>query len=496
MKLDELKATHAEYKRNINTWNLYGLAYEGGMNFIKYCLGKNSRESLNNWKIRQSEGINFNFASSIVDLLNFYLTEKQPTRYLYGLDKDPLWEMFLQDCDYNSTNYDVFVNETQKFASVFGHVGILVNKASKIYDNKQQEIDDGAYPYLTMYTPPNILDWIVEKNDIGRPVLRYLKLREADDKYLLYYENSWEVYIVTDKDEIILVASGENALGAIPFIWSYNIRNSAGVLTGISDIKEVAPIVASICRNISSGDEVIKYAGFPMLRLPKDREGMAGNVGNVLVAPDGVLEFDPDMGDRGKPDWLESKILEPIDAILGWTDRKADEIFRLCHLSGVHGQRKSNNEVASGLALRYEGQQLNSLLNKKADSMCETELLIIKYWLMWQNKTDIFKKVKVIRKREFATDDLTVSLDLNLKAIEGLGSKLFALKVKEKIAKQILPDLTDEEYDTIRDEIETAEEEVEKEEPDMNDGKMKQNQKVPNASDIVNQNKNKKRLTK
>lgn len=453
MRLDELKEVHDEYKDYIQEWNLYGMAYEGGMRFIKYCLKHNGRESYNNWALRQEEGSNFNYANSIIDMMNFYLTEKQPVRYLSGLDNDALWNMFILDCDYRSSNYDSFINEAQKYASVYGHVGILINKSSVVFDTKQQEIDQKCYPYLTIYTPQNILDWEFDIDDIGRPVLKYLKLKELDNRYLIYYQNMWEIYEVNKKEEVKLIGSGENRLGEIPFVWSFNVKNIAKPLVGISDLKEIAPIVASICRNISSGDEIIKYAGFPMMRLPKEREGAVGGGGDILVAPDGVLEFDPELGDKGKPDWLETKVLEPIDAILGWTDRKADEIFRLAHLSGVHGQRKSNNEVSSGLAIRYEGNQLNSLLNKKADQMNETELLVIKYWLMWQNQEDLIDKIKIIRKREFAIDDLSVSLDVNIKAISSIGSQTFASKVKEKIVRQALPDLTDDEFDKIAYEI-------------------------------------------
>jgi hypothetical protein len=520
MKLDDLKIVHADYKNHIEEWNLYGLAYEGGMRFIKYCLKHNSRESYANWHVRQDEGSNFNYASSIIDMMNFYLTEKQPVRYLSGLDNDPLWNMFLQDCDYRSTNYDVFINEAQKYASVYGHVGILVNKTSVIFDTKQHEIDNESYPYLTVYTPPNILDWNFENNDVGRPILKYLKLREREDRYLLYFEHHWELYQIDERNEVKLAGSGANSLGVIPFVWNFNIRNISNPMIGISDLKEIAPIVSSICKNISSGDEIIKYAGFPMMRLPKDREGaVGGSGGDILVAPDGVLEFDPELGEKGKPDWLETKVLEPIDAILAWTDRKADEIFRLAHLSGVHGQRKSNNEVSSGLAIRYEGNQLNSLLNKKANQMNETELLIIKYWLMWQNQSNLFDKVRIIRKREFATDDLSVSLDVNLKAIASVGSNLFSQKVKEKIVHQTLPDLTDDEIDKIIKEVIQNNEKMNAEmgvggidengddkkedskNPDMVKEKLiqamnagdksffKQNQKVPTASTILNRQK-------
>lgn len=484
MKLDELKATNSVYKENIEMWELYGLAYEGGKKFIDYCLKWNSRESIENWRTRQEEGCSFNFASSIVDLLNFYLTDKQPVRYMAGLDKNELWNMFLKDCDYTGTNYDTFINEAQKFASVYGAVGILINKANVNFEIRQQEIDNSAYPYLTLYTPPNILDWAFMKNEVGRPQLAYLKLRDSENRYIIWTKDAWYVYEIDERNNVILLDQGENRLGAIPFVWSLNIKNATNPIVGTSDIKEISHIVASICRNISAGDEVIKYAGFPMLRLPKAREDAMEKGGDILVAPNGVLEFDPEQGDKGKPDWLESKILEPIEAVLNWTDRKADEIFRICHLSGVHGQRKSNNEVASGLALRYESQQLNSLLNKKATQMCETELSIIKFFLMWQNQYDLFKDITIMRKREFAVDDLSVSLDINLKAIDSLRSKVFALKVKQNIARQILPDLTDEEYDQIEKEINTSfdKEDLSEEESEDVSKDMPENQKTPNAS--------------
>jgi hypothetical protein len=128
-----------------------------------------------------------------------------------------------------------------------------------------------------------------------------------------------------------------------------NIKNLTKPYIGVSDIVDISRIVASIIRNLSSGEEMIKFAGFPMMRKPMRWEGEEGQTDET--GHQAVQEFDPEWGEAGKPDWMESVILEPIEATLKWIDRKVDEIYRVAHLSGVHGQRKSNNEVASGLAL-------------------------------------------------------------------------------------------------------------------------------------------------
>jgi hypothetical protein len=76
------------------------------MPFIRHVLKQNTRESYANWKQRVDEGCNFNYTTSIVDLFNFYLTEKPATRVLSGLEEDPLWKAFFKDCDHNGTNFD------------------------------------------------------------------------------------------------------------------------------------------------------------------------------------------------------------------------------------------------------------------------------------------------------------------------------------------------------------------------------------------------------
>jgi hypothetical protein len=445
------------YTENQKDWNFYTRTYIGGRKYVESILLRHPRESVQNYLSRRSEGYNFNYATSIIDLFNFYLTEKTPVRELAGLEDDVLWEMFERDCDLTGTNFDSFLTRSQKLSSVSGTSGILVNKAGKKYANKQGEVNARVYPYCSLYTMPNILDWTwgIDKQT-NRPVLEYLMLREDDELYHLWYPNGWQIWQYKKYKTPRLLSSGKNPLGVIPFVWLPNIKTIDHIYLGESDIKEVSLIVASIVRNLSYGEEVIKFGGFPMMRMPMEAANSNGPSNSNSAGPTAILEFDPEKGDGGKPDWLESEVADPVDAILKWIDRKADEIYRVCHLSGVHGQRKSNNEVASGLALRYEFQQLNAVLGQKTDNLCEAEMNIIRYWLLWQNEKKLADKINVTRTKHFSVDDLAIEIDNIVQAIKAIASETFGKAGKKIIAKHALPDMTDKEVELVNAEIDSG----------------------------------------
>ena len=451
-----LESTCKTHDDNISDWGYYGLAYRGGKGFIEDSLGdQNSRESYANWKERIDAGYNFNYCAAIIDLFNFYLTEKPAVRDLKVLEKDPQWQMFLNDADLKGVNFDEWINEGQKLASAYGSIGILVDKPTTELANVEMEIANRVYPYCSAYILPNILDWIYVKDPVsGRPMLDYLKLKDADGRYRILTRQIWQVWELDKTDEAVLVEAGENKIGEIPFVWMPNIKDLTTPYIGKSDIVDISRIVASIVRNLSSGEEIIKFAGFPMMRKPMRRQG--DDEAEDTTGPQSVQEFDPEMGESGKPDWMESVILEPIEAILKWIDRKVDEVFRVAHLSGVHGQRKSNNEVASGLALRYEFQQLTSVLSKKAENMCEAERNIVRYWLMWQNKNDVFQQVGINRSKNFSVDDLSANLDNLLKAMKDSVSSAFKAEVQKSVVRLSLPDLPDKKKGEIDKEIDSA----------------------------------------
>lgn len=449
---EELLSTSATYQEYEKDWLFWGKAYEGGQKFVKEALYKNTRESQKNWDERLKSGINFNYTAIIVDLFSFYLCEKPPRRDMKSLAKDKQWQMFHKDCDLFGTGFEEYINDVQKLASIYGAVGILIDKPSLKTRNKEQELSKNIYPYCATYTLPNILDWKHIKNaETGRYELQMIKLKNLNDTYTVWDKSNWYIYELIDDKEVGLQSSGDNPLGEIPFLWFLNMKNLANPFVGESDVKEISRVTASLVRDLSCGDEIIKYAGFPMMRAP--REEGDNTSGDVIVGNRGVLDFDPDRGESGKPDWLKAESAEPIDAVLKWMERKISEIFQMSYLSGVQAHQKSD-QVRSGVALKYEYQQLGRVLSKKSENMTNGELKIIKYWLKWQNMENLLGQIELEKNKEYSIDDMEQTLENYMRARQLVFSETFLKEVGKTVAKKMLPNATDEKIGTILDEIE------------------------------------------
>ena len=150
MDIEELNKKHPSYKSQIDDWNLYQTAYKGGRNFIEYAITQHPRETSSNAALRRQEAIVFNYAASIINLFSFYLTEKDAMRNIGALANDTQWQMFRKDCDLFNTDFNVFINNAQKVSSIYGSVGVLVDKANVKAENKATEIENNIYPYCNL----------------------------------------------------------------------------------------------------------------------------------------------------------------------------------------------------------------------------------------------------------------------------------------------------------------------------------------------------------
>lgn len=464
MDKKELEKTNNFYNNNKKSWQFWEAAYNGADDFIELVVEQHTRETLENFEARKNEAMVFNLSETIVDLFNFYLTEKTPMRNLNELANDPLWKQFQKDADLNGTNFDVFLNEKQKVAAIFGAVGILVDKPPGTRTTKQEEIDQAIYPYCAAYTLLNILDWTIERNiETARRELTYLKLRDSDGKFLLWWKDRWEIWEISmfqdgSEGTPVLFSSGPNGLGEIPFFWMINIQSATDPYYGVSDIKEICRIQASITRNLSCGEEVIKFAGFPQARRPFLSIGdESSNVSGVRA----ILEFDPELGEAGKPDWLESEVFEPIQAIISWVELKVGAIYDMKHISGIHATAKSM-EARSGAALRAEFQQLNSVLIKKNENLTEAELAVIRLWTKWQNQATMFKEITITRPKEFSIDDLSISLDNIFKSMKMIFSEKFVRLAMKHAVKKAMPDMLDHDRTEVDNEIDVVKIDLEK----------------------------------
>jgi len=458
MKKEELLEKHPYHAQFSSTWETYMKMKQSGEDLVDFAIYQQPRESHLNYVARKRDAIVYNFAKTIVDIFSFYLNEKETVREVPGLENDTQWKMFVDDADLQGTNYDVLLNEAQKYASYFGSVGILVNKPYSDGSNLAYEIEKGIYPYYTLYSLPNIYNWKFVKNPIThRKELVYLKLYEGNNIWTIWTPIVWQQWELHPKRGIpVKIVQGENPLKEIPFVWMLNIRNMEYPELGQSDIIDISRIVLSIAQNMSSADEIIKYAGFPIMRVPMKRQDIlvpAVEGEEIPVGPTAVVEFDPSQGESGKTDWMPTQIKEPVEAILDVISSKIGEIYRIAYLSGIHGQRKSSQGTGSGLALRYEFSQLNSVLLAKAINKTEAELVLLYYWLKWRRMDNLFTTVDIRQSREFSIDELAVTLDNAIAAYGAVLSKTFRERVQRKIAFSVLPDLSQKDKKKVIAEI-------------------------------------------
>ena len=466
MNIGELKRTGAIHDMFEADWLFYGKAFKAGRPFIKETLFQHPSETAANYKVRLKEAYNFPYCKNIVSIYNYFLTEKPAIREIHKSISDRTdWINFGKNCDFYGSNFDAFLNSSQKLSGAYGVVGILVDHPNGIF----KKDDELARPYLSLYTPNNILDWEYERDfTTGRPKLTYLKLKEGERTYLIWTSDKWTKYRLNANGTTIEnEMTGENRLGEIPFVFLPNVKDTDYPYLGVSDIEDASYVNGAIIRTLSMASEVVKMAGFPMLLLPFQSDNQFleddDSEDELIISEDTVLQFDPDTK-NGKPSWLESPVESSIDAILKYLDHLCSEMYMACNLSGLR-KEKEKAQTKSATYLRFQFNQTNAVLSKKAEAMVEAERLIYYFFAKWRDidTNDLEEKVSVHRVEEFSIDALETELENMIKSTENVMSKTFKAKMQTRIAKRTYPDLTATEVKTIKEEIKTSLDEEEKE---------------------------------
>ncbi len=440
--MDNMHPLHDQFEAH---WRFLRAAYQGVDSLVRegYLL-RHERESERNFRRRMRELFTFNYSRGVVDLFTHYLFRKPARRDLGTLGNDPLWLQFADDCDLWGSNFEVFLLEQQRVAAIMGHAGILVDKhapGSLPPDmTRAQEIEQGLYPYVCAYTPLDILDWEHDRDTTGRPFLRYLRLREPHGLCRIWRPDSWELWEEVSKESTErsrLVERGDNPLGEIPFVWLYNLRSLEHRGVGQSDLADIAAIDLSILRNLSQCEEVIGLAGFPMMRKPMREPGEAAP---DITGPSAVLEFNPEHGESGKPDWLKADVAATVSAIQQWISFKVGEIYRAANTGG-QAMTEVSTQAQSGVALKTRFQLLNSKLAAKAVNLAEAERGILWYWLRWQNQERLYKELLVERATDYEVEDLNADLRSMMEAAGFVQTPAFAREMRKRAARPLLAHL-------------------------------------------------------
>jgi hypothetical protein len=428
----DIENQHQHYKGMITRWEYFIRSYLGGK---EYADGKFLQPYMLEFENEYYKRIQYtpldNHCRNIIDIYSSFLFRVEPVREMGSLEEDLSVEQFMDDADLEGRSFDALIVEAQRFASVYGHVWLLMDKPSTNVMTRAEELDQGIRPYLNIYTPENVLDWHYTRNNAGYYFLDYLKIREEQtaegEFYKLWFIDKIDTVFVStiNREEPKLITSVPNPLGKIPAVILYNQRSPMRGL-GVSDLNDVADLQKSIYNELSEIEQIIRLSNHPSLVKTKDTDAGAG-AGSIIEIPDNI--------DAN----LKPYILQPngsnLDGVLRSINHKVEAINRLTHVGTL---RATAERVQSGIALRTEFELLNARLSEKSQLIQLAEEQLWRLFAEWQET--VFDG-EIEYPESFDIRDWATDLELLQQAkASNIPSDTFAKEINKQIAKTVIDD--------------------------------------------------------
>ena len=430
----QIENKHPEYEDLVDRWEFYLRSYMGGEDYKGgQYLTKYNNESKDEYQNRIQLTPVDNHCQSVVHIYSSFLWRVPPTRQFNSIDGSDALTHFLKDADLDGRSFNDFIMQAQIWASVYGHVWLMMDKPQSNAGTRAEELEQGVRPYVTLYTPENVFDWRYERTASGRQKLTYLKVREsvvrdtATDSTVYYrewYEDKVCLYEVSNKTEK-KIEEVPNPIGAIPAVFLPAKRSTVrGV--GISDLSDIAQMQKAIYQELSEIEQLIRISNHPTLVKTHETDASAG-AGSIVTMPD-------DMDSGLKPYQLQPSGAN-LDALRASIEDKVEAINRMACLGAIRGTEAVK---ASGIALQSEFQMLNARLAEKANALqlCEEQLWAL--FCIWQ---DANPDVEVDYPDSFDLRDYPQELQfLQLAKASGVQSATFTKEVDKQIADLVLDD--------------------------------------------------------
>lgn len=432
---NEITYTHQEYNNNVARWEFFLRSYMGGE---EYKNGEYLTKYINEDKKEYSRRLELtpvdNHCRNIVHIYSSYLWRVSPVRNFNSLDGNPLLEYFLDDADMEGRSFNAFMKEAQIWASVYGHVWVMLDKPKSNAGTRAEELAQEIRPYVNLFTPENVLDWKWERMPSGRYELVYLKVRESlikesanetEQTIREWTKETIRLFEVENNEEVKIIEEMENPLGMIPAVFVPSQRSVVRGI-GISDLTDIATMQKAIYQENSEIEQLIRISNHPTLVKTTGTDASAG-AGSVVNMPD---DLDPNL----KPYQIQPSGSN-LDAIRASITDKVNAINRMAHMGAIRG---TEAVTTSGIALQTEFQLLNARLAEKADLL---ELAEEQLWALFCRWQQVKPDVEVSYPDSFDIRDYPKELEF-LQSVKAAGvrSRTLQSEVDKQIADLVLDD--------------------------------------------------------
>jgi len=444
-----LHSKHDLWHSNISNWEFYIRSYLGGNDYKNgYYLHRYILETPEEYDARIRHTPVDNHCKNVVQIYSSFLWRIPPTRDYGDLDGDLQLQSFLVDADLDGRNFNTVMREVQVNASIYGNCWVIVDKPQSNAKTRAEELAQDIRPYVSIYTPENIVNWNYKRSASGRFYLDLLVVIEDVNSQRaiikVFTEETISTYEFEDyaeensNTEPKLLDEIPNPLGVIPAVNVYNLKGNKRPI-GISDVADVAYLQQSIYNDYSEKEQLIRLANHPSLVKTPNVEASAG--------AGAIIEIPEDLDASLKP-YIIQPSGQNLESIMKCIQSKIDAINRITHMGSV---RATESKVNTGIALRTEFQLLNARLSEKADYLENAEEQIWALFAKWQDKqwNGSINYPDSFDIRDWA-DDLNF---LQMAKASGIKSEIFNKELDKQIAESVISD--DEAIKAIKEEIDT-----------------------------------------
>jgi len=376
--VEELQQNTSEYDQMIAEWRFLYHSYMGGPIYTgQGYLTRYLFESDEEYARRIENTPYDNQCKSIVHLYNSFIFANPPGRELGDWSDNPVFQEFLEDADLEGRSLDQFMRQVDITSSIFGHAWVIMDKSNQDADTEAEQIELGIRPYLSLYSPINVVAWDFARQANGSNQLVYLKVIESVNQgETVYREFTPEVITVYSyregSDRFTVESTTVNELGRIPAVICYSSRTGVNGV-GLSEITDISRINRTIYDLTSEQIAIIQLANHPSLVKTAGTQAGAG--------PGAIIQIEDTM-DPGLKPFLLQPTSASLDGVRGSIKDMIDNINRMAAVGSV---RATEAKTMSGVALEVENRVLNAKLSEKADNLelCEEQLMEL--WADWQD---------------------------------------------------------------------------------------------------------------
>ena len=468
LSLQELKHTNPAFNASARLWDYLGRSALGGVayrnaGYLRKYLGEDQAPGSQYVMRLLSTALDNHFAS-VISIYRSQLFRVNPERKLGLAGEYYSADQFIEDCDLDETDLNDFMRDVNDTLMTFGSVWICVDKPTYRAQTRAEEISLGIRPYVTQYTPLQVLDWSYEQQPNGRYELTYVKIREAvldthdvirvwtpEVVYEYHCERSQFAQVATnnidigtmpvdtmlvDYSRITKTIEYVNPLGRVPVFAATLGKSRQRGVGATPEMEAVADIQRSIYNLCSELEQSIRINSHPSLVKTEDTLAAAG-AGSIINMPANL------------PGDLKPFLLQPststVDSILAAIKYHTEAIDRLTNLSSVRGQR-----TLSGVAMEVEQQTLNAKMNAMAAGLERIEYKIWTLFFAW-NQVEVPEDFEVTYMKEFNLRDKDREIARIKEGMSLVPNSLYQAEAQREIVGLTLED--DETVEAIQQSI-------------------------------------------